>query len=251
MPDSRPHPAEDSPGGTFAAGCLHVAAVPIGNLGDASARLRSLLASADLIVAENAPATRKLAQLLAVPLRGEMVTSHEGNEARIAEQLVEAVAAGKVVALVAEAGTPGISDPGFRLVRACRARGLPVSPVPGPNAAVAALCASGLPSDRFVFVGFPPPKHAARQRFLTEWCALPATVIGYESPHRIESFLDDAVSALGPDRVMAIGRELTKRHETFHVGRAEDVRAAVLAGSRKGEFTWLVAKAGYKITEGT
>lgn len=239
--------ADEVPASHFAGGCLHVAAVPIGNLGDASPRLRALLGSADLVVAENAPATRQLARLLGVTLRGQVVTSHDGNETQVAGQLAEAVAAGQVVALVAEAGTPGISDPGFRLVRACRALGLPVSPVPGPCAAVSALCASGLPSDRFAFVGFAPPKHAARQKFLTEWCALPATIVGYESPYRIESFLEDVLATVGPERTIAVAREVTKKFETFHVGPAAAVQAAVLKSSRKGEFTWLIAKAGYSL----
>src|SRR6185369_3153266 len=153
--------------------------------------------------------------------------------------------AGKSLAVVSDAGTPGLSDPGFRLVRACRRRGLPVVPVPGPSALTAVLSASGLPTNAFFFAGFLPPKSAARLAFLEKHRDFPHMLALYESCHRIEKFADEIVATLGPARVVCLAREVTKLHETFLVGPAADVRARLAAGSRKGEFTVLIAPADF------
>ena len=166
---------------------------------------------------------------------------HEHNETEAAERLADQVAQGKSVAVVSDAGTPGLSDPGFRLVRACRRRGLPVVPVPGASALVAVLSASGLPTNGFLFVGFLPPKSAARTAFLQKHRNFDYTLAVYESCHRIDKFAAEIVEVLGADRVICIAKEVTKLHETFLTGLAGDVQARLAKMSLKGEFVVLIA----------
>jgi 16S rRNA (cytidine1402-2'-O)-methyltransferase len=147
--------------------------------------------------------------------------------------------------VVTDAGTPGLSDPGFRLVRACRRRGLPVVPVPGPSALTAVLSASGLPTNGFLFAGFLPARSAARSTFLQDHRDFPYTVALYESCHRIDKFVDEIAATLGPDRILCVAKEVTKIHETFLVGFAADVRARLGQTSLKGEFTVLIAPADF------
>lgn len=227
-----------------APGMLHVVATPLGHRGDLSPRARAVLLTADIVAAED---TRSVGRLLGADdrPRGRLVAVHEHNERDTAAAVADAVAAGQSVALVSEAGTPAVSDPGFRAVRECRRRGLPVTPVPGPCAAVAALSASGLPSDAFLFLGFPPPRSAPRRALLEQWRDFPHTLAFYESPHRVEAFLTEIAELLGPERVICLARELTKLHETILTGPAEEVARRLAAGSKKGEFTILVARAGY------
>jgi 16S rRNA (cytidine1402-2'-O)-methyltransferase len=224
---------------------LYLIGTPIGNRADWSERARAVLRQAQLIACEDTRHARKLLDPL--ELKVPLVAYHEHNETTQAERLADAVATGQVVALMTDAGMPGISDPGFRAVRSCRRRGLPVIPIPGPVAFTTAWAASGLPTDSIVFLGFLPPKSAARRRTLEEYRNSQATLGCYESTHRIHKFLDEIVDVLGPDRCICVARELTKFHETIHTGPAESVRAAVLAGSSKGEFVVLIAKEGYTL----
>jgi 16S rRNA (cytidine1402-2'-O)-methyltransferase len=226
-------------------GHLYVVATPIGNLADLTDRARAILGSVDLVACEDTRTTG--AMLTRLGLRRELVAYHEHNETEAAEKLVEQVAAGKSVALVSDAGTPAISDPGFRLVRACRRRGLPVVPVPGPSALTAVLSASGLPTNGFLFVGFLPPKSAARIAFLEKYRDFDYTLALYESCHRIDKFAAEIVAKLGPTRVVCIAKEVTKLHETFLVGPAADVQARLAKTSLKGEFVVLIAPAEFEL----
>jgi 16S rRNA (cytidine1402-2'-O)-methyltransferase len=226
-------------------GALHVVATPIGNLADLTDRARAILAGVDLVACED---TRVTGALLArLGLKKTLVAYHDHNEAEAAERLAAELAAGRSVALVSDAGTPGISDPGFRLVRACRRRALSVVPVPGPCALAAVLSASGLPTNGFLFAGFLPPKSAARLSFLEKYREFPFTLALYESCHRVTKFVDEIVATLGPTRVVCFAKEVTKLHETFHVGSAADVRDRLAKGSLKGEFTVLIAPADFEL----
>lgn len=223
-----------------AAGILHVVATPIGNLADLSPRALSTLRAVAAICAED---TRHTRQLLAHHgVEQSLVALHEHNEAGVAERLVARLLAGESLALVSDAGTPLVSDPGFRLVAAARAAGVKVSPVPGPSALIAALSVAGLPSDRFAFEGFLPAKAGARRERLSRLAGEPRTLIFYEASHRIEETLADAVAAFGADRPAAVARELTKLFETVLDGTLADLHARVAADAdqRKGEFVLLV-----------
>jgi 16S rRNA (cytidine1402-2'-O)-methyltransferase len=226
-------------------GHLYVVATPIGNLSDLSDRARAILSGVDLIACEDTRTTGGL--LTRLGIHRELIAYHEHNEAEAAERIAEAVGAGRSVAVVSDAGTPGLSDPGFRAVRACRRRGLPVVPITGPVAFAAALSASGLPSNGVLFVGFLPPKTAARRTFFERHRDFPYTIALYESCHRIDKAVDDLVAVLGPDRVVCVAKELTKVHETFWTGKAAAVRDALAKASLKGEFTVLVAPVGFEL----
>ncbi|WP_232766720.1 16S rRNA (cytidine(1402)-2'-O)-methyltransferase [Geminisphaera colitermitum] len=227
-------------GGTAAQGVLYVIATPIGNLSDLTERARTLLASVDLIACEDTRTTGSLLARLGLPRR-ELTPYHDHNEQDAAARLADQLASGRSIALVSDAGTPAISDPGFRLVRECRRRALPVVPVPGPCAVTVALSASGLPTNGFLFAGFLPPKSAARLAFLEKYQDFDYTLALYESCHRIEKFAAEIVEKLGPARVVCIAREVTKLHETILTGPAADVTARLLRGSLKGEFVVLIA----------
>jgi len=222
-----------------AAGHLYVVATPIGNLADITERARALLGGVDLIACEDTRTTGSM--LTRFGIRRELVSYHEHNEIAAAERLADQIAAGRSIALVSDAGTPGLSDPGFRLVRACRRRGLTVVPVPGPCAVTTALSASGLPTNGYLFVGFLPAKTSVRTAFLEKYRTFEFTLTLYESCHRIDKFADEIVAVLGPDRVVCIAKELTKLHETFLVGRAADVRDRLAKTSLKGEFVVVIA----------
>ena len=235
-------------------GTLFVVATPIGNLGDFSARGREVLASVAAICAED---TRRSGQLLAhYGISTPLLALHEHNEDAIAQRIVTRLLAGDSLALVSDAGTPLVSDPGFRLVKAAREAGIQVSPIPGASALVAALSVAGLPSDRFIFEGFLPAKSKARREHLQSLAAEPRTLIFYESSHRIEEALDDAVAAFGADRPAVMARELTKLFETVLDGTLAQLSERVRADpdQRKGEFVLLVHGAGEdadaKVAEG-
>lgn len=235
-------------------GTLFVVATPIGNLGDFSARGREVLASVAAICAED---TRRSGQLLAhCGISTPLLALHEHNEDAIAQRIVARLLAGDSLALVSDAGTPLVSDPGFRLVKAAREAGIQVSPIPGASALVAALSVAGLPSDRFIFEGFLPAKSKARREHMQSLAAEPRTLIFYESSHRIEEALDDAVAAFGADRPAVMARELTKLFETVLDGTLAQLSERVRADpdQRKGEFVLLVQGAGEdadaKIAEG-
>lgn len=220
-------------------GHLYVVATPIGNLADLTERAKAILATVDLVACEDTRTTG--AMLTRLGLHCELTAYHDHNEAEVAERLADLIAAGKSVAVVSDAGTPGLSDPGFRVARACRRRNLPVVPVPGASAVTAVLSAAGLPTNGFFFAGFLPPKSAARLAFLEKYRDFDYTIALYESCHRIGKFAAEIVATLGPDRVICIAKEVTKIHETFLVGRAVDVQARLLKGSLKGEFVVLIA----------
>ena len=224
-------------------GHLYVVATPIGNLADLTERARAILGSADLVACEDTRTTGVLFNRLG--LHKEFFPYHEHNERESADRLTGLLTAGKSIALVSDAGTPGLSDPGFRVVRACRRLGLPVVPVPGPSALVTVLCASGLPTNGFLFSGFLPPKSAARIAFFTKYRECEFTLALYESCHRIDKAVDEVVATLGPDRVICVAKEVTKLHETFLTGRGADVQARLAKTSLKGEFVLLIAPADY------
>lgn len=235
-------------------GTLHVVATPIGNLGDMSPRALDVLRSVAAICAED---TRRSGQLLAhFGIATPLLALHEHNEDAIAQKIVTRLLAGESLALVSDAGTPLVSDPGFRLVRAARQAGVRVSPVPGASALIAALSVAGLPSDRFAFEGFLPAKTSARREQLQALAQEPRTLIFYESSHRIEEALGDMVTAFGGDRPAVVARELTKLFETVLDGSLEQLQAQVAADpdQRKGEFVVVVQGAAEdadaKIAEG-
>jgi 16S rRNA (cytidine1402-2'-O)-methyltransferase len=224
---------------------LYLVATPIGNLGDISARAIETLKGVDVLYAEDTRHSRKLLNHLGI--ERSLVACHEHNEATMAEEVVRRIETGESCGLISDAGSPGISDPGFRLVRACRKAGVMVAPIPGPSAVIAALSVSGLPTDSFRFVGFLPPKKAARLRNFEENLSVAETLVYFESTHRISKFLDDAESVFGPERTICIARELTKRHETILSGCIGQVKERFQQGSSKGEFVVMVAKEGYRL----
>ena len=226
------------------AGTLFVVATPIGNLGDLSPRALDTLKAVVAICAEDTRYTRQL--LAHYGVEKPLVALHEHNEEQLAAKIVARLQGGESLALVSDAGTPLISDPGFRLVRAARAAGVRVSPVPGACAFVAALSVAGLPSDRFVFEGFLPAKTSARRERLARLVAEPRTLVFYESAHRIEEALVDLAAAFGDERPAVLARELTKLFETVLDGTLAGLRTQVAADAnqRKGEFVLLVQGAG-------
>lgn len=233
---------------------LHVVATPIGNLSDLTPRALETLRTVDAICAED---TRHTGQLLShFGLSTPLLALHEHNEEAIAARIVARLQQGQSLALVCDAGTPLVSDPGYRLVRAARAAGIRVSPIPGACAAIAALSVAGLPSDRFVFEGFLPAKPSARREHLRTLVSEPRTLVFYESSHRIAESLADLVAVFGAQRPAAIARELTKLFETVLDGELAALLAQVEAdqNQRKGEFVVMVqgaaADADARLAEG-
>lgn len=221
-------------------GQLYVVATPIGNLGDMVPRAVEVLHAVDLIAAEDTRHSGRLMKHLGIdtPLMAYHDHSDERQMGRVLDMLVQ----GQTVALISDAGTPLISDPGYRLVREARLRGIRVTPIPGACAAIAALSASGLPSDRFSFEGFPPPKTAARLKKFETLAGSPQTLIFYESPHRILDTLTDMIATFGSDREAVLAREITKTFETFLTGTLDDILQQVIADSnqQKGEIVVMV-----------
>jgi 16S rRNA (cytidine1402-2'-O)-methyltransferase len=223
------------------AGLLYLVATPIGNLEDITYRAVRVLREADLIACED---TRQTSKLLAhYDIRTPTISYHEHNEAQRAGELAARLGAGATIALVSDAGTPLVSDPGYRLVKTAIESGISVQPVPGASAALAALAASGLPTDTFRFCGFLPPKPGQRAKTLEALAEEHATLIFYEAPHRILEALEAIAKALGP-RPVVVARELTKIHEEFLRGTAAEIRAQLAARDAvKGEMTVLVGRA--------
>jgi len=220
---------------------LYVVATPIGNLGDISLRALKTLAAADAVLAEDTRVTRTL--LAHYGITTPLVSYHEHSNDAVRERMVHRIREGQALALVSDAGTPLVSDPGYRLVEAAIAEGLPVVPLPGASAALAALVVSGLPTDRFFFEGFLPAKSAARRTRLGELAGIPGTLVLYEAPHRLAESLADAAAVLGP-RQATVARELTKLYETVRRGTLADLSAAYADEPQpKGEIVLLIAPA--------
>jgi 16S rRNA (cytidine1402-2'-O)-methyltransferase len=226
-----------------ATGRLYVVATPIGNLGDLSARARATLDSCSLIAAED---TRRTATLLnAFGLSKPMLSLHEHNESQRAQRLIEKLKGGAHIALVSDAGTPGINDPGFDLVRECAAAGIEIVAIPGPCALIAALSIAGLPTDRFCFEGFLPARRSARREHLAALALETRTLVFYETPHRIREALEDCAESFGAERHAVVARELTKLHETLYRGPLSQLAARAAADSSftRGEIVLLIAGA--------
>lgn len=223
-------------------GVLYVVATPIGHLDDLTLRAQRVLSDVDIILAEDTRHSQKL--LLHYGLKKRLVSLHEHNEAQRIEQILAWLAEGLQLALISDAGTPLIADPGFVLVRALRAQGVAVIPVPGASAVMAALSVSGLPSDRFQFVGFVPAKASARQQFLSDLVRYEGTTVCYETPRRIQDTLTE-LQALMPDRPLVLARELTKQFETLLSGTATELLAMLAADPNqcRGEMVLLLGGA--------
>ncbi len=215
------------------AGTLFLVATPIGNLDDITPRALRVLGEADLIAAEDTRHTRRLLDHFGISTR--LVSLFEHNERARTRELVDRLEQGEDVAVVTDAGSPGISDPGFPVVRAAVAAGLRVESIPGPSAVIAALQVSGLPTDAFTFIGFLPPKSAARRKRLEDLADRRETLVAFESPHRIDASLADLAEVWG-ERPVALARELTKLHEQVLRGTASEIRAALAPGQRRGEI---------------
>jgi 16S rRNA (cytidine1402-2'-O)-methyltransferase len=230
---------------------LYVVATPIGNLGDVTLRALAVLRNVALLAAEDTRVTAKLLDhyRIATPL----IALHAHNERSASQRVLRALAAGKSVALVSDAGTPGISDPGAQVVASARAAGHRVVPVPGPSALTAALSAAGLRDSRFLFHGFLPQRTAERRRTLEALRAVPCALVFYEAPHRIRAALADLAETLGPARQVVIARELTKLYETIHACTLGEAVGWVAADEHRvrGEFVLVVEGAGEKESDST
>lgn len=221
-------------------GKLYIVATPIGNLGDLTERARECLAAVDVIACED---TRHSAVLLQhLGLRKSLISLHEHNEAARTVELVAYLQAGKSVAYISDAGHPGVSDPGQRLVSACLRAGVPLSVLPGPSAVLAALCGSGFPADAFFFGGFLPVKSGQRERALTRALERDETSVHFESPHRIDRTLE-MLAAMAPERRICVARELTKKFEEFRRGTAVEIAAHYRHHPPKGEIVVVISGA--------
>jgi 16S rRNA (cytidine1402-2'-O)-methyltransferase len=221
-------------------GYLYVVGTPIGNLGDICLRAAEVLKGVSHVAAEDTRRTRKLLSHLGA--RARLFSCHEHNEKECSQKVIGYLASGQDVALVTDAGTPGLSDPGAKLVEAVRDAGLPVVPVPGVSAVTAALSVAAMPGDCFFFGGFLPAKRTARRRVLQEFARIPHTIVLFEAPHRLEEGLRDILDVLG-DRKIVVARELTKIHETVIAGSVSDLVETLSAESVKGEITLVISGA--------
>ena len=218
-------------------GTLFIVATPIGNLGDITRRAEEVLGEVDLVAAEDTRHSRKL--LSALEIGTEMISYREHNREEAAQKIIVRIEQGKSVALITDAGTPGVSDPGHYLVRQCIKESIPVVPVPGPSAVTALLSASGMEMTRFLFQGFLPPKAGAREEALRELAASGFPFVIYESPNRVLATMD-SLARIVEDRQVVLGREMTKLHEEFIRGTAGEVAHHLETGKIKGEVTILV-----------
>ena len=215
-------------------------ATPLGNLGDVTLRALMVLGAVDVIAAEDTRVTRRLLHYHGI--HGRLIAAHEHNEGRAARRILALLRQGQSVALVSDAGTPGVSDPGAEIVAAVRAAGFEATPIPGPNAAVAALSASGRAADRFLFCGFLPARPTARRKALAALRSLPFLLIFHEAPHRVRETLADLRDTLGAGRMVTIAREITKQFESFHTCALADAEQWLAhdPNRAKGEFVLLV-----------
>lgn len=226
-------------------GTLYVVATPIGNLSDISQRAVDTLKSVDIVACEDTRVTGRL--LNKFDISKEMFVYEDSRERNVAPILLHRLKEGKNVALVTDAGTPCMSDPGFRIIRACRSEGIKVEPIPGACAFITALSASGLPSDSFLFAGFLPAKTAARKTFFEKYKDFEHTLIFYESPYRIDKFLDDALEVFGGERTVCFAKELTKMFERFFVRKLSSVAVEMKKSSLKGEFVIIIAPKDFQL----
>ena len=218
---------------------LYIAATPIGNLGDVTLRALETLAAADLLACEDTRVTSRLTQHYGIST--PLIAYHEHNAERQRPRLLATIAKGKAVALVSDAGTPLVSDPGYRLVVDVVAAGHPVVPIPGASAMLAGLVGAGLPTDRFMFAGFLPPRTTARKKKLADLAGLSTTLIFYEAPRRVAATLADMAATMGGERPCAVARELTKMFETFRRGTLDELSEAFSdEGPPKGEVTIII-----------
>jgi 16S rRNA (cytidine1402-2'-O)-methyltransferase len=256
LEEANPAAAEDAPSGPMVEGGpegrpwgrgskpapgLYLVATPIGNLRDITLRALDLLAAADLVACEDTRVSGKLMKLLGLSV--PLTPYHDHNAERVRPQLMARLKAGQVVALVSDAGTPLVSDPGWRLVRACIDEQVPVTALPGPSAALTGLLLSGLPADRFLFAGFLPSRGTARRAALKELEAVPASLVFFEAPHRVAETLADMAAVLG-DRDAAVARELTKMHEEVVRGRLFELANRYAGRPPRGEVVVVVAPPG-------
>lgn len=219
-------------------GMLYVVSTPLGNLGDLTLRAIRILETCDCIACETPNITKKL--LAALKIEGKtLFTYRDAGEEKSAQHICEKIKSGLSVALVSDAGTPTISDPGYRLIKLCRESNLPVSPIPGPCASIAALSASGFPSNQFLFLGFLPIKKGPQQKLLDTYRDFRGTLIIYESPYRIQKLLQFFKEVLEPKRLIFVAREITKLNETFYRGTIEAIEPK--AYPEKGEYVILLA----------
>lgn len=224
-------------------GTVVLAATPIGNVGDASARLVALLQDADIVAAEDTRRLYDLANRLGVHVNGSVIAYHDHNERDKADGLLDRVETGATVLVVSDAGMPTINDPGLAIVRRAIERGLPVTCAPGPSAVLDALALSGLPTDRFCYEGFVPRKHSERVQHLRMLQSERRTIVFYETPHRIADAMDDLIDAFGPDRPMALCRELTKDYEEIRRGSISSIRQGVIDDPPRGEMVLVIGGA--------
>jgi 16S rRNA (cytidine1402-2'-O)-methyltransferase len=243
-PDLSDHDLTDptEAGPDLTGGRLILVGTPIGNLGDASPRMREAIETADVIAAEDTRRFLSLAQRLNLTHTERVISVFDHNEGHRAPELVELIAAGETVVLLSDAGMPAVSDPGYRVVKACAEARLPISSTPGPSAVLMALAVSGLPSDRFSFEGFLPRKSGQRKTLLEELKTEKRTMVFFESPHRIADAMDDFAAVIGDDRPMSISRELTKTYEETLRGTVGSLRELAADGLR-GELTLVLAGA--------
>ena len=240
---TKPHEHTPVIGGRIEGGQLYVVATPLGNLGDITLRALDTLRGVDLVAAD----------LLAHHgIKASLLALHEHNEARAADKLIAALAAGQSVALVSDAGTPAISDPGALAVARVLDAGYRVTPIPGPNAAITALSAAGMVETAFLFYGFLPAKAGARRKVLESLCGLPHALVFYEAPHRIAECIDDLAESFEPGRTVVLARELTKMFESIHRCRLDQAQAWLAAddNNRRGEFVLIVSGAPEAEAEG-
>ena len=229
---------------TIPAGTVVLAATPIGNVGDASARLVALLERADIVAAEDTRRLYDLARRLGVYVNGRVIAYHDHNERDKADGLLDQVETGATVLVVSDAGMPTINDPGLAIVRRAIERGLPVTCAPGPSAVLDALALSGLPTDRFCYEGFLPRKHSERVQYLRTLLPERRTIVFYETPHRIADSMDDLLYAFGPNRPMALCRELTKDYEQI-----DEIRQSVIDDPPRGEMVLVIGGASNEEAE--
>lgn len=229
---------------------LHLVATPIGAARDITLRALDTLAGADMLAAEDTRTLRHLMEIHGIALNGRpLISYHEHNGDAVRPRILSAIAAGKSVAYASEAGTPMVADPGMKLARAVIEEGGKVVAAPGASAVLTALCMAGLPSDRFMFAGFPPASAGARRSWMTELAPIPATMVIYESPKRVGRTLIELAEVFGPDRQVALCRELTKRFEEVRRGTLAELAAELDGGEVKGEVVLVIDRPGERIVE--